>query len=208
LEESEEYEVERVIGKRITFEDVEQAVGREEKEECSNPFSPLVDQDEEDKESEDVDEKWRESKYDDGGHDDEKAESTPQALEEEVKEREEPVRRVTRAATRAAKERQVVSVHALQRKRARESKVTPGSTPKRQVVWYLVQWKGYGEEHNSWVRAEDMNAPDAIREYEEAQQRGDDMGVHYLHCKATTSTSTGEALCELSTRMVGDWSVE
>jgi hypothetical protein len=60
--------VERVIGKRITFEDVEQSVDTdsEEKEHSSNPFSPLIGHDNEDKESEDADEKWRESKYDDG----------------------------------------------------------------------------------------------------------------------------------------------
>jgi hypothetical protein len=102
----------------------------------------------------------------------------------------------------------VVSLHALRLGRAKGSKVTPGTTPKREVVWYLVQWKGYGEEHNSWVRAEDMHAPDAIREYEEAQQRGDDLGVHYLHCKATRTVTTGEELCELETRMVGDWACE
>ena len=71
-----------------------------------------------------------------------------------------------------------------------------------------MQWKGYGDEHNSWVRAEDMNAPDAIAEYEDAQRRGDDLGVHYLHCRAI-----GEALARgedkqtqvLSTAVVGDW---
>ena len=100
-----------------------------------------------------------------------------------------------------------MSAHALRLRRAKGSTTTQGKE-KRQVVWYLVQWKGYGDEHNSWVRAEDMNAPDAIAEYEEAQRRGDDLGVHYLHCRAI-----GEALARgedkqtpvLSTAVVGDW---
>jgi transposase InsO family protein/predicted aspartyl protease len=204
-EENGEYEVERVIGKRITFEDVEEPVDAERKvPHSSNPFSPLVGQDHEDEETKDGaddSETWRENKYDDNGQDDEKVESSLQ--EEEVKEREEPVRRVTRATTRAARERQVVSVHALRLTRSRGGQVTPGTKEKREVVWYLVQWKGYGEEYNSWVRAEDMHAPDAIREYEEAQRRGDDLGVHYLHCKAM---GDDEQLSVLSTRVVGDWS--
>ena len=130
----------------------------------------------------------------------------------EVKEREEPVRRVTRAATRAAEvsrhqQRQVVSAHVLRLRRAKGSTMTQGKE-KREVVWYLVQWKGYGDEHNSWVRAEDMSAPDAIAEYEEAQRRGDDLGVHYLH-----SRDMGRALGSgeddrspvLNTAVVGDW---
>jgi transposase InsO family protein len=214
VEENDEYEVERVIGKRITFEDVDETGDTEQKEQSSNRFSPLIDEDTEDEVAEDVDQKWRESKYENdrdghGGQGEGKTESHPQEEdEEEVKEREEPTRRVTRATTRAARECQVVSLHALRLGRAKGSKVTPGTTPKREVVWYLVQWKEYGEEHNSWVRAEDMHAPDAIREYEEAQQRGDDLGVHYLHCKATRTVTTGEELCELETRMVGDWACE
>ena len=93
-----------------------------------------------------------------------------------------PVIQLTGHGTRAMRGRQVVSVNALRLGRARGCKFTTGSTVKREVVWYLVQWKGYAEEHNLWVKAEDMHAPDAIREYEEAQQRGDDLGVHYLHC--------------------------
>ena len=46
-----------------------------------------------------------------------------------------------------------------------------------------------------------MHAPDAIREYEDAQLRGDDLGVHYLH----TGARVGEAqLWAMDTRVVGD----
>ena len=126
--------------------------------------------------------------------------------EEEEKTIEEYPKRMTRAATRAAAEkeraRQTVSVHVLRARRTKVSKMTPG-TEKRAVVWYLVQWKGYKEEDNSWVREEDMDAPDAIREYEEAQLKGDDLGLHYLH----TETRVGEAQQRtLITRVVGDWS--
>ena len=209
-QESDQYEIERVIGKRITFENVyvedgQEAVVKVKGDEPPSP-SPSLELDQEEKEEkvpevdeavdEDVDRAVDDGKYDD----------------EEVKEREEPLRRVTRAATRAAEvrrreRRQVVSAHALRLRRAQSSTVTQGKE-KREVVWYLVQWKGYGDEHNSWVRAEDMDAPDAIAEYEEAQRRGDDLGVHYLHCR-----ERGEALARgeddqpltLSTSVVGDW---
>jgi hypothetical protein len=182
VEEHLEYEVERVIGKRITWEDVEPTRGAAEE---------------------------RESKYDESPSDEPSTEASVEAEEKEKEERrEEPPRRVTRATTRAAaaagreRARQTVLVHALRAKRAKGSKVSE-RTEKRAVVWYLVQWKGYGEEDNRWVRAEDMHAPDAIREYEEAQLRGDDLGLHYLH----TETREGEArLCTLNTRVVGDWS--
>ena len=32
---------------------------------------------------------------------------------------------------------------------------------------YLVKWKGFGPEHNSWVKRDDIaNAPDLVAEYE------------------------------------------
>jgi len=185
------YEIERVIGKRVTFEDVQEGKGEEKDEALANPFLPLeVDADEEKEPSLDIEESVYESKYD----------------EEEVKEREEPVRRVTRAATRAAEvnrhgRRQVVSAHALRLKRAAGSTTTRGKE-KREVVWYLVQWKGYSDEHNSWVRAKDMHAEEAIAEYEERQRRGDDLGVHYLHCQVM-DVDGGE--WAMDTRVVGDW---
>jgi hypothetical protein len=199
VEEHLEYEVERVIGKRITWEDVEATGGATGEEE------------EEEKQSTPMSEAERESKYDDSPSDEPSMEASVEAEEKEIlkeERREEPPRRVTRATTRAAAEagreraRQTVSVHALRAKRAKGSKVSE-RTEKRAVVWYLVQWKGYGEEDNRWVRAEDMHAPDAIREYEDAQLSGDDLGLHYLH----TETREGEArLCTLNTRVVGDWS--
>ena len=187
-----EYEIERVIGKRVTFEDVQEGKGEEKGEALANPFQLLkVDEDEEKEPSLDIEEGAYESKYD----------------EEEVKEREEPVRRVTRAATRAAEvsrhgRRQVVSAQALRLKRAGGNTTTQGKE-KREVVWYLVQWKGYSDEHNSWVRAEDMRADEAIAEYEERQRRGDDLGVHYLHCQ---EMDVDQAVWRMDTRVVGDWS--
>lgn len=187
------YEVERVIGKRITFEDVTSTDEVDKIEEHPLTAStPLVGQAVESDEKQgidhnDVDMELKHADEDDSG--------------EEVKVREEPppVRRITRATTRA--QRQVVSVQAM--KTRRERRMTPGTTVKRAVVWYLVQWKGYSEEDNSWVRADDMQAPDAIREYEDAQQKGEDLGLHYLHHK-TSSDKPGRSV--LSTRLVGDWS--
>jgi transposase InsO family protein len=173
-----QYEVERIIGKRITWEDIEPT------KEVVTDSQAVVQKEEEEKGEE------------------EKGEEE----EEEEKKIEEYPMRMTRAATRAVAEkeraRQIVSVHALRARRAKVSKMTPGKE-KRAVVWYLVQWKGYKEEDNSWVREEDMDAPDAIREYEEAQLKGDDLGLHYLH----TETRVGEAQQRtLTTRVVGDWS--
>ena len=210
-QEGEEYEIERVIGKRITFEDVQdedvhEATGEAKDDALPPPSLSLeVDQDEKEERAPQVDDVVDESvnkAVDDSKYDD----------DDEVKEREEPVRRVTRAATRAAEvrrreQRQVVSAHALRLRRAKGSTTTQGKE-KRQVVWYLVQWKGYGDEHNSWVRAEDMKAPDAIAEYEEAQRRGDDLGVHYLHCRAigeTLARGEDKQTPVLSTAVVGDW---
>ena len=42
-----------------------------------------------------------------------------------------------------------------------------GRKKKRQ---YLVKWKGYPDSDNEWVDHRDMNAPEAIQEYEEAQK--------------------------------------
>ena len=42
-----------------------------------------------------------------------------------------------------------------------------GRKRKRQ---YLVKWKGYPDSNNEWVDHVDMNAPEAIQEYEEAQK--------------------------------------
>ena len=39
-----------------------------------------------------------------------------------------------------------------------------GRKKKRQ---YLVKWKGYPDSDNEWVENADMNAPEAIQEYEE-----------------------------------------
>ena len=35
---------------------------------------------------------------------------------------------------------------------------------------YLVKWKGYPDSDNEWVDHEDMNAPEAIQEYEKARK--------------------------------------
>ena len=35
------------------------------------------------------------------------------------------------------------------------------------VLQYLVKWKGYPDSENQWVNWLDMNADEAIREYEE-----------------------------------------
>ena len=42
-----------------------------------------------------------------------------------------------------------------------------GRKKKRQ---YLVRWKGYPDSDNEWVDHVDMNAPEAIQEYEETQK--------------------------------------
>ena len=35
---------------------------------------------------------------------------------------------------------------------------------------YLVKWKGYAEEHNSWVHEQDLRAPIAMQEYEQVSK--------------------------------------
>ena len=124
-QEGEEYEIERVIGKRITFEDVQdedvhEATGEAKDDALPSPSLSLeVDQDEKEERAPQVDDVVDESvdkAVDDSKYDD----------DDEVKEREEPVRRVTRAATRAAEvrrreQRQVVSAHALRLRRAKGS---------------------------------------------------------------------------------------
>lgn len=35
----------------------------------------------------------------------------------------------------------------------------------RRQFQYLVKWKGYGAEHNSWEKAADVHAPELIQEY-------------------------------------------
>jgi hypothetical protein len=32
---------------------------------------------------------------------------------------------------------------------------------------YLLKWKGYPDEENSWVPAQDLDAPDLLREYQQ-----------------------------------------
>ncbi|KAJ7803110.1 hypothetical protein B0H14DRAFT_3487751 [Mycena olivaceomarginata] len=32
-------------------------------------------------------------------------------------------------------------------------------------LWYMVRWKGYGPEHNKWVKHSDVFAKDAIDTY-------------------------------------------
>ena len=87
VEEHLEYEVERVIGKRITWEDVEPTGGATGEEE-----------EEEEKQSTPMSEAERESKYDDSPSDEPSMEASVEAEEEEKEERrEEPPRRVTRA---------------------------------------------------------------------------------------------------------------
>ena len=49
-----------------------------------------------------------------------------------------------------------------------------------------------------------MHAAEAIQEYEDAQRRADDLGVHTLFCKK--SGVSGE-VSTLDVRVVGDWSV-
>ena len=194
-----------MIGKRITFEDVEETTDEKEDEPLTTPSSPSVDEVVDEKEVGSSDDSWMESKYDALDEKDDREEKV------EMKESEEPSRRVTRAMTRALGrkvngQRQFVTLHAL---KARGGRMTLGETKKREVVWYLVQWKGYGEEDNSWVRASDMHAPDAIREYEEAQQRGDDLGVHYLHVKRGSGVVSGDGeggKAVIITTVVGDWS--
>ena len=108
-EESQEYEVERVIGKRITFEDAETHTDEEEEREEKQQQQPPSDDE-------------LERKYDEPSSEEERKVSSPQP--EEVKERDESTRRVTRATTRQAREevsrrRQAVSVHMLRLPRAR-----------------------------------------------------------------------------------------
>jgi transposase InsO family protein len=40
---------------------------------------------------------------------------------------------------------------------------------------YLIKWKGYADEENSWVAAEDLSAPDLLKEYRQRQR-----GLHAL----------------------------
>ena len=42
-----------------------------------------------------------------------------------------------------------------------------GRKRKRQ---YLIKWEGYPDSNNEWVDHADMNAPEAIQEYEETQK--------------------------------------
>ncbi|KAF8227876.1 hypothetical protein L208DRAFT_1491197, partial [Tricholoma matsutake] len=32
-------------------------------------------------------------------------------------------------------------------------------------LWYLVHWKGYGYEENSWVKKSNVNAPWLVKEF-------------------------------------------
>jgi hypothetical protein len=35
----------------------------------------------------------------------------------------------------------------------------------RGKLHFLVKWEGYGYEENKWVREEELNAPDLLREF-------------------------------------------
>jgi Chromo (CHRromatin Organisation MOdifier) domain len=181
--ESMEYEVERVVGKKITWEEVDESQGSESE-----------------REEEKSEEKREETPAEAEVEAETKVDREREAPQEEQKEA--LPGRVTRSRAAAARKagRELM---ALQAGRATKA-TTEKEKVKRAVVWYLVQWKGYPEENNSWVRAEDMHADDAIREYEEAQQRGDDLGFHYLHALGSASA---EGVQLLSTRLVGDWTL-
>ena len=53
---------------------------------------------------------------------------------------------------------------------------------------YLVKWKGYPDSDNEWVDHGDMNAPEAIQEYEEAQK--DKSRLHSLANLPNTQMSS------------------
>ena len=41
---------------------------------------------------------------------------------------------------------------------------------RRKKHQYLVRWKGYPDSDNEWVDHEDMNSPEAIKDYERTQK--------------------------------------
>ena len=36
-------------------------------------------------------------------------------------------------------------------------------------MYYLVKWKGFSHEHNSWVKGDDMNADELLAEWLQSQ---------------------------------------
>ena len=39
----------------------------------------------------------------------------------------------------------------------------------RRQQQYLIKWKGYGSEHNSWEPAKNVNAPELIKIYQQSR---------------------------------------
>jgi transposase InsO family protein len=91
----------------------------------------------------------------------------------------------------------------LRRSERLRGKAAPSSPPKkvvrpkkemRTVVKYLVKWKGWDSEYNTWQTIDDLrNAQDLIDEYEHTQAvlRGEEsVGLHYIHEVITKDDGT------------------
>jgi hypothetical protein len=96
-----------------------------------------------------------------------------------------------------------VSDGSLRRSERLRGKAAPSSPPKkvgrpkkemRTVVKYLVKWKGWDSEYNTWQTIDDLrNAQDLIDEYEHTQAvlRGEEsVGLHYIHEVITKDDGT------------------
>ncbi|SJL03637.1 uncharacterized protein ARMOST_06994 [Armillaria ostoyae] len=106
-----------------------------------------------------------------------------------------PTGRSTHASTRSSS-RHTLPRHSLIRNNrllllltlSKTRKVrTKRGQPSTTVIDYFIKWKGWTQEHNSWVAESDMgNAKEAIADYEKKTQHNERMAVVKI---ATTSKS-------------------